>query len=153
VPDRSTSLGLGDNGPANPASAWEVAVMAEVLKLRKLVNPEACTCDNLCPKEPCVCIYIHDTGGCICECNASATGGVGFLAGRGFPLDTLVSVSVRGSDLGRLGEFLSDLCDAELAIPASDMHKPVSLAVKAAELNSVIEEAGLIVLRRGPIQD
>jgi hypothetical protein len=112
--------------------------------MRKFNIDDECSCDQQCPGQSCACIYIHDEQLCICQC--SGAGGAAFLTGHALPLDTLVSISVKNTDLGTLGGLLSNLCDAELTIPATLVKKEVTFKLKKTKLASVIKKSGLAFL-------
>ncbi len=119
---------------------------------------EQCTCDQICPGEPCACIFVpidpddpnsHGQCDCICE---------GFPQPHSQPLsissavtlETIVFISARDIELARLAYFLNARSAVELGIPARDATKSVSLKAKRMTLENAIEYLGLIVLNDSP---
>jgi hypothetical protein len=91
-------------------------------------------------------VHFHDDGVCNCECTGPITIGE---APRKLSLYARVDIDTRGAELATVGEFLSRFCDAELLIPAAKASQEVLLSLKDVTLESVIQEAGLLVVNRG----
>lgn len=119
--------------------------------MREIDDPEACNCKLQCFDKPgCACIYVHDLGLCTCDCGDE--GGAVFAPGSKLGANARVSICTKNIPLVRLGQLLSQICAAELAIPASKVARPISLSIKKTTIGNVMKEAGLVVLEKEVIR-
>ena len=104
---------------------------------------ENCTCDQMCPSSPdCTCIWIEHLHACIIYC----VGGSGpHVLKAKVALDAKVNVTASGTDLAQLAKRLSDVCDAEILVPAARIDDKVALYEKGATIGQILEKVGLLV--------
>lgn len=98
-----------------------------------------CDCDTVCPGAAnCTCIHVFGPPErCCCTCDATPT-----------PLTTLkaedrVGISVRGSELGAVAEFVHRMTGVEVLIPASALRSRVDADVADATFADALAELGL----------
>jgi hypothetical protein len=101
-----------------------------------------CNCGHDCKIEcpgGCGCIYVHDTEECRCSCFKSTTGG----SKVGLSLAAKIDISVSRLELGKIAAHLDRLTAKDVFVPASKVHKVVSLRMKNVPLRAAIKSLGL----------
>jgi hypothetical protein len=96
-----------------------------------------------------VAIYVHDKGECWVLCQSSAP----VVPANSRPrLSLQASVSIKATevDRARLADFLAQLCEAKLFIPAGAASEKVDLFIEHTTLGDAIERAGLLSERDRP---
>lgn len=104
-----------------------------------------CDCASKCPgSDHCACIKDLKSGVCTCDCNAT---GVHLLMAVEQKLnpDALIDLTVKGADLASLGRLFASVSTAEVAVPAMELDKSVTLSLKEVRLDEAAQQAGLIL--------
>jgi hypothetical protein len=99
-----------------------------------------CDCSSECPEfTDCTCVYFHKKGECVCTCQ-------GTLHEREvLKAEDEVNFSVRDTELGAVAEFVNQLAEAEVLIPASQMRNSVSVELEYVTFADALKEVGLVL--------
>jgi hypothetical protein len=122
--------------------------MTNLLPADSSIPVGECDCAIQCfGASSCICMFIYeseegDDGQCICDCSFSASS-----APADLPLNALVNISARDTELGGVGEFINRMTRAELGIPASKVRIPVTTYLKRVRLSAALRDLGLVVLQ------
>jgi hypothetical protein len=102
-----------------------------------------CTCENICPDSPdCTCIWFENIQACVCSCAGAPPP---HLLKVKAAMDSKVNVTSRNAKLGKFARFLSEVCEAEILIPAARLDEKLSLYEKGVTIGEVARKVGLVV--------
>jgi hypothetical protein len=96
-------------------------------------------------------VYLHEADSCVCECfdaDDAVDGNIG--------MGTVVSVSVKGLELGRFAARLDRMLAREVLVPASRAREKVNVKLRRVRFSEAIKALGLSTRaasrrpRRGP---
>jgi hypothetical protein len=110
-----------------------------------------CTCDNVCPTAPdCTCIAIFTGGGsvrCCCSCSLTMTPLTPDVV---LKAEDQINLNVRDTELGAVAEFVHQVTNVDILIPASALRKRVTVSLERVTFADALQEVGLVL---GPSQD
>ena len=106
-----------------------------------------CNCANVCPDyDHCGCVYIYEEGHCHCLCGPRGVTAPELVTKAA--LDSRVDLDVRGASLAEVGSLLARIADAEIFVPAHQLHQRRELYLEGVSLDTVVRELGLIAVVR-----
>ena len=101
-----------------------------------------CTCEHMCPDAAdCTCIWYESTHACVFSCSSTLP----HLLKVKKAMDETVTVTTRNVELGKFAQLLSQVCDAEILIPAARLEEKLNLYEKGVTIGEVARKVGLVV--------